>query len=102
MASPLPIARFRPRLIDCLQGYDRARFAKDVAAGLTGGVVALPLLSRLYVRDKDLPKIRQDHRPGFRTKLELAVELRTRSGRVKSTEDSDQEERYVAGALLVF
>ncbi len=43
MASPLPIARFRPRLIDCLQGYDRARFAKDVAAGLTVGVVALPL-----------------------------------------------------------
>ena len=43
MASPLPIARFRPRLIECLQGYDRARFAKDVAAGLTVGVVALPL-----------------------------------------------------------
>ena len=39
------------------------------------GVVALPLLARLYVRSKDLPKIDTKHRPEFRTKLELAVEL---------------------------
>lgn len=39
------------------------------------GVVALPLLSRLYVRKKDLPGIGPEHRPEFRTKLELAVEL---------------------------
>ncbi len=39
------------------------------------GGVALPLLARLYVRDKDLPKIDPKHRPPFRTKLELAVEL---------------------------
>ena len=34
---------FRPRLIDALQGYNRERFAQDVGAGLTVGVVALPL-----------------------------------------------------------
>jgi DDE superfamily endonuclease len=39
------------------------------------GVIALPLLSRLYVREKDLPGIGPKHRPEFRTKLELAVEL---------------------------
>lgn len=39
------------------------------------GVVALPLLARLYVRRKDLPGIAPKHRPAFRTKLELAVEL---------------------------
>src|SRR3954463_15499627 len=39
------------------------------------GTVALPLLSRLYVRRKDLPAIDPKHRPGFRTELELAVEL---------------------------
>jgi DDE superfamily endonuclease len=39
------------------------------------GVVALPLLARLYVRKKDLPGIDPKHRPTFRTKLELAVEL---------------------------
>ena len=39
------------------------------------GVVALPLLARLYVRKKDLPGIDPKHRPEFRTKLELAVEL---------------------------
>src|SRR3982751_2191682 len=39
------------------------------------GVIALPLLARLYVRQKDLPSIDLKHRPEFRTKLELAVEL---------------------------
>jgi len=39
------------------------------------GVIALPLLARLYVRRKDLGSIDARHRPPFRTKLELAVEL---------------------------
>lgn len=39
------------------------------------GVIALPLLARLYVRAKDLKSIDLKHRPPFRTKLELAVEL---------------------------
>jgi hypothetical protein len=39
------------------------------------GVVALPLLARLYVRQKDLSGIAPKHRPVFRTKLEMAVEL---------------------------
>jgi hypothetical protein len=39
------------------------------------GTIALPLLARLYVRAKDLPGIDPKHRPSFRTKLELAVEL---------------------------
>ena len=39
------------------------------------GVIALPLLARLYVRRKNLASIDPQHRPPFRTKLELAVEL---------------------------
>ncbi len=39
------------------------------------GVIALPLLARLYVRKVDLTAIDKTHRPQFRTKLELAVEL---------------------------
>jgi hypothetical protein len=39
------------------------------------GMIALPLLARLYVRKKDLPAIDKKHRPTFATKLELAVEL---------------------------
>jgi hypothetical protein len=39
------------------------------------GTVALPLLARLYVRRKDLPRLPDAVRPGFRTKLELAAEL---------------------------
>lgn len=46
-----------------------------LAAHPAWGVVALPLLSRLYVRAKDLPAIDPRHRPEFRTKLALAVEL---------------------------
>jgi sulfate permease, SulP family len=39
----MPLHPFRPRLIDSLNGYDRSHFLKDVSAGLTVGVVALPL-----------------------------------------------------------
>jgi hypothetical protein len=41
----------------------------------TWGIVALPLLARLYVRQKNLAGIAAKHRPAFRTKLEMAVEL---------------------------
>lgn len=46
-----------------------------LAAHPAWGVIALPLLARLYVRTKDLPTIDPKHRPPFQTKLELAVEL---------------------------
>jgi hypothetical protein len=39
------------------------------------GVIALPLLARMYVRKKNLPTIYPQHRPKFQTKLEMAVEL---------------------------
>jgi hypothetical protein len=41
------------------------------------GVIALPLLARLYIRKKDLPGIDKKHRPVFATKLAMAVELVT-------------------------
>ncbi len=34
---------FRPKLLDAVAGYDRSRLIQDVGAGLTVGVVALPL-----------------------------------------------------------
>jgi hypothetical protein len=34
---------FRPRLLDTLQGYNRQRFFTDLGAGITVGIVALPL-----------------------------------------------------------
>src|SRR5262249_46391812 len=46
-----------------------------LAAHPAWGVIALPLLARLYVRQKDLCGIDSCHRPPFRTKLELAVDL---------------------------
>ncbi|WP_295960836.1 SulP family inorganic anion transporter [Rhodoferax sp.] len=38
-----PLARFHPRLIDALRGYNRERLGKDVGSGLAVGIVALPL-----------------------------------------------------------
>ncbi len=46
MTSPLariPWATWKPRLVDCLGDYGRRAFASDLLAGLTVGVVALPL-----------------------------------------------------------
>jgi SulP family sulfate permease len=34
---------FKPKLFEAIQGYTRARFYQDVGAGITVGVVALPL-----------------------------------------------------------
>jgi SulP family sulfate permease len=34
---------FRPRLVDALDGYNKHRFLQDVSAGITVGIVALPL-----------------------------------------------------------
>ena len=42
MALP-PLHRFHPRLLDTLVGYNRQRLLIDIGAGITVGVVALPL-----------------------------------------------------------
>src|SRR5438046_6448294 len=34
---------FKPKLIECLPDYDRRTFFSDLAAGVTVGIVALPL-----------------------------------------------------------
>ncbi|MCL2161734.1 MAG: SulP family inorganic anion transporter [Betaproteobacteria bacterium] len=34
---------FKPKLLECLSGYNRTIFARDVGAGITVGVLALPL-----------------------------------------------------------
>ena len=39
----MQLHRFRPRLLDALKGYNGALLARDVGAGLTVGIVALPL-----------------------------------------------------------
>ncbi len=41
--EPWSWRRFRPQLFDALKGYNRETFSADLIAGLTVGVVALPL-----------------------------------------------------------
>ena len=43
MSLPDQFHRFRPRLLDALPGYSRPAFLADVGAGVTVGIVALPL-----------------------------------------------------------
>ena len=43
MNEPVRYLSFRPKLIECLRDYSRAKFAADILAGLTVGIVALPL-----------------------------------------------------------
>ncbi|GAB3476665.1 sodium-independent anion transporter [Polaromonas eurypsychrophila] len=43
MNLPAYLAPFRPRIFSALNGYTRERFGKDLGAGLTVGIVALPL-----------------------------------------------------------
>jgi SulP family sulfate permease len=43
MHLPIQFARFRPRLLSSMASYNRERFFKDASAGLTVGIVALPL-----------------------------------------------------------
>ncbi|MBX3609262.1 MAG: STAS domain-containing protein [Hydrogenophaga sp.] len=43
MSGLPPLASFRPRIVGDLRGYDRGRLARDVGAGVTVGIVALPL-----------------------------------------------------------
>ncbi|MGV3569103.1 MAG: SulP family inorganic anion transporter [Ramlibacter sp.] len=43
MRSPVPLAPFRPRLLAALRGYDRERLLRDLGAGFTVAIVALPL-----------------------------------------------------------
>jgi len=39
----LDLNLFRPKLLDALPGYDRQQLVKDIGAGITVGIVALPL-----------------------------------------------------------
>jgi SulP family sulfate permease len=43
VTRPVPLAYFRPRLLDALKGYSQERLFKDAGAGITVGIVALPL-----------------------------------------------------------
>jgi SulP family sulfate permease len=38
-----PSFKFRPRLLDVVQGYDASQFFRDAIAGVTVGILALPL-----------------------------------------------------------
>jgi SulP family sulfate permease len=48
---------FRPKLLDSLKGYTRADFGSDVVAGLTVGLVALPLAMALAIATGLKPEV---------------------------------------------
>lgn len=48
---------FRPKLIDCLRGYSRELFFKDLIAGLTVGILALSLSMALGIASERTPAV---------------------------------------------
>jgi SulP family sulfate permease len=48
---------FRPKLLDSIKGYSRANFSSDFVAGLTVGIVALPLAMALAIASGLKPEV---------------------------------------------
>src|SRR5579862_2702970 len=48
---------FRPKLLDTLRNYSRGEFAADFVAGITVGIVALPLAMALAIASGLKPEI---------------------------------------------
>lgn len=51
------IFKFRPKLLDTLKDYSRGTFSADLAAGLTVGIVALPLAMALAIASGLKPEV---------------------------------------------
>ena len=56
--SPALWKRWQPKLVECLVGYSRQAFASDLVAGLTVGVVALPLAMAFVMASEVAPGMR--------------------------------------------
>lgn len=52
-----PRFRFQPRLLETLKHYSRATFSADLAAGVTVGIVALPLAMALAIASGLKPEV---------------------------------------------
>ena len=48
---------FRPKLVDALRGYTRQDFTADLIAGITVGIVALPLAMALAIASGVKPEV---------------------------------------------
>lgn len=54
--SHLPLAPFRPVSVDCIRNYNMHLFSRDVSAGLTVGMVALPLAMAFGIASGGTPE----------------------------------------------
>ncbi len=52
----LPLAPFKPVIVDALTEYDSRKFSRDVAAGITVGMVALPLAMAFAIASGGTPE----------------------------------------------
>src|SRR5476649_1943749 len=48
--------QFRPKLIDCLKDYSKRKFFSDLIAGITVGIVALPLAMAFAIASGATPQ----------------------------------------------
>src|SRR5688572_12539874 len=54
--TKLPWAAWRPKLVQMLRGYDRRTLSADLIAGVTVGVVALPLAMAFGIASGTTPE----------------------------------------------
>ncbi|MFN8062212.1 MAG: SulP family inorganic anion transporter [Vicinamibacterales bacterium] len=52
----IPWSTWRPKLVECLAGYSRADFGADLVAGVTVGLVALPLAMAFGIASGTTPQ----------------------------------------------
>jgi SulP family sulfate permease len=56
VAFPIPLHPFKPYLLKSLRTYDRAQFSSDLIAGITVGIVALPLAMAFAIASGVVPE----------------------------------------------
>jgi SulP family sulfate permease len=56
VAFPIPLHPFKPYLLKSLRTYDRAQFSADLIAGITVGIVALPLAMAFAIASGVVPE----------------------------------------------
>lgn len=58
----VPLAKFHPVLLTCLKEYDSRMLSRDISAGLTVGMVALPLAMAFGIASGRAARIGPLHR----------------------------------------
>ena len=94
---------FRPHVVDSLKGYTRQRFYQDVGAGITVGVVALPLAMAFAIASGLKPEAGFAGCAVERKLLNTIISCRVRETLelIKRELEAEKALRYLGGGVLL-